>query len=260
MPTEVRITSVEFNNFKAFQRFSIRLSTLSILVGPNNCGKSTAISAFRVLESALRRAKSKSPERIIGSGRLNIGYRLAEDSVPMSVENVHSEYSEEDSTVVFRLDNGSKLTLNFPADGGVFLTAETSEGTSPRSPTAFREAFPITVAAVPILGPLEHDEDFVERNTVVAGLSTHRASRHFRNYWHYFPDGFEQFASLVRDTWPGMEIKPPEAPDYGSKTITMFCTEDRIARELYWAGFGFQVWCQLLTHITRIPLMQRSCW
>ena len=169
----------------------------------------------------------------------------------MSVENVHSEYSEEDSTVVFRLDNGSKLTLNFPADGGVFLTAETSEGTSPRSPTAFREAFPITVAAVPILGPLEHDEDFVERNTVVAGLSTHRASRHFRNYWHYFPDGFEQFASLVRDTWPGMEIKPPEAPDYGSKTITMFCTEDRIARELYWAGFGFQVWCQLLTHITR---------
>ena len=28
----------------------------------------------------------------------------------------------------------------------------------------------------------------------------------------------------------------------------MFCLERRITRELYWAGFGFQVWCQLLSH------------
>ena len=29
----------------------------------------------------------------------------------------------------------------------------------------------------------------------------------------------------------------------------MFCVEDRIPRELYWAGFGFQVWCQMPTFI-----------
>ncbi len=31
----------------------------------------------------------------------------------------------------------------------------------------------------------------------------------------------------------------------------MFCLENRITRELFWAGFGFQIWCQLLTHIAR---------
>ena len=31
----------------------------------------------------------------------------------------------------------------------------------------------------------------------------------------------------------------------------MFCLEDRMTRELYWAGFGFQIWCQLLTHVSR---------
>ena len=31
----------------------------------------------------------------------------------------------------------------------------------------------------------------------------------------------------------------------------MFCLERRISRELFWSGFGFQVWCQLLTHISR---------
>ena len=30
----------------------------------------------------------------------------------------------------------------------------------------------------------------------------------------------------------------------------MFCTEGRVDRELCWAGFGFQVWLQILTHLT----------
>ena len=30
----------------------------------------------------------------------------------------------------------------------------------------------------------------------------------------------------------------------------MFCTEERVDRELCWAGFGFQVWLQILTHLT----------
>ncbi len=29
----------------------------------------------------------------------------------------------------------------------------------------------------------------------------------------------------------------------------MFCPESRIPREIFWAGFGFQVWCQMLTHL-----------
>ena len=29
----------------------------------------------------------------------------------------------------------------------------------------------------------------------------------------------------------------------------MFCTEGRVDRELCWAGFGFQVWLQILTHL-----------
>ena len=31
----------------------------------------------------------------------------------------------------------------------------------------------------------------------------------------------------------------------------MFSREGAYLRELYWAGFGFQVWCQLLTHLNR---------
>ena len=229
----------------------MRLSSLNVLIGPNNCGKSTVISAFRVLETAIRRARARSPEYIPGKRNPYFGYLLAEDTVPMSVENVHTDYTEEDSTVAFRLSNRSRLNLIFPSGGGVILTTETESGNPVKSAAAFRQEFPIIVIAVPVLGPLEHNEELLERDTVAKSLSSHRASRHFRNYWHYFPEGFEDFAALVRKTWSGMEISPPDPPDYQSKTITMFCEEERITRELFWAGFGFQVWCQLLTHITR---------
>ena len=82
------------------------------------------------------------------------------------------------------------------------------------------------------------------------GLSTHRASRHFRSYWHYNPEGFEDFAALIARTWPGMAIKAPEL-DHSTGELTMFCLEERMTREIYWVGFGFQIWCQLLTHLSR---------
>jgi len=48
-----------------------------------------------------------------------------------------------------------------------------------------------------------------------------------------------------------MQIQRPEVTDIGNQVLAMFCLEHRMTRELYWAGFGFQVWCQLLTHIVR---------
>jgi hypothetical protein len=48
-----------------------------------------------------------------------------------------------------------------------------------------------------------------------------------------------------------MEIQKPEVNDIATGELSMFCLENRMTRELYWAGFGFQIWCQLLTHLSR---------
>jgi hypothetical protein len=47
-----------------------------------------------------------------------------------------------------------------------------------------------------------------------------------------------------------MTISRPELNRSYPPRITMFCTEGRVDREVYLAGFGFQVWLQILTHIT----------
>jgi hypothetical protein len=47
-----------------------------------------------------------------------------------------------------------------------------------------------------------------------------------------------------------MDIEPPRVDRIDDKPLLhMFCPEERIPREIFWAGFGFQVWCQMLTHL-----------
>jgi len=224
---------------------------MNVLVGPNNSGKSTVLSALRTLAEALKKARAKSAERVHGPAGMRTGYRIADESVPISIENIHTDYEETDTRVIFRLSNRNSLELFFPRTGGCILLADT-KGRVVSTPAEFKRAFPISIGVVPILGPLEHEEEIRAEPTVKRGLATHIASRHFRNYWYYNPDGFDRFAKLIRQSWPDMSIQPPErAGNNLSNKLVMFAEEKRIPRELYWAGFGFQVWCQLLTHVAR---------
>jgi AAA domain, putative AbiEii toxin, Type IV TA system/AAA ATPase domain len=241
------ITSIEFKHYKGLGNFSLRLTRKSILVGPNNCGKSTIIGAFRVLAEGMRVARAKSPERIVLGESVVVGYRIPKDSIAISTENVHTNYKDIDSSVTFRISNGNQLRVVFPEKGGCLLIPDSARSRI-LSPKSFNAAFPITVSVVPVLGPLEQDEPRVEPATVQRNLHTTRASRHFRNYWLYRPEEFAKFHDLVEQTWPGMNI---EAPVDDGDVIHMFCQEERIPRELFWSGFGFQVWCQLLTHLVR---------
>ncbi|MDD9960490.1 MAG: AAA family ATPase [Gammaproteobacteria bacterium] len=245
------IASVRFSNFKALSDFSVSLQSMNVLVGPNNCGKSTILSAFRVLEIALRLARRRRATRVINhQGFQTDGHSLPVARVPIPLENVHSNYAEEDSRIDFHYTNKNTIHLFFPANGGAYVYWDT-QGKPAVTPGAFKKAFPDDVRVIPVLGPVEQHETIVADETVRRAAGTPRASRHFRNYWRKNPEGFDRFRELVEETWPTMSIKPPEVVDFTEPKLTMFAAEDRMDRELYWAGLGFQVWCQLLTYISR---------
>lgn len=251
-PNDMRtqLKQIEFRNYKAFSRFTLTLHGMNILVGPNSSGKSTAIGAIRILASALRTARSKKPAWIEGPNESRLGFEIPTDSLPISLENVHTDYSDSDTLVTFSFTNGNILQLYFPKTGGCRLIPVVI-GTMPRSVAEFKSAFPFSIAVIPVLGPIEHNENRVTLETVNQNLMTHRASRHFRNYWLYNEEGFDEFSEMVEKTWPGMTIGKPFVQNRDPVEVYMFAEEDRIRRELYWCGFGFQTWCQLLTHISR---------
>ncbi len=120
---QVRIRRMEFSNFKALKSYSLSLQEVNILVGPNNSGKSTIIGALRTLDAAVRAALSRAPTRIFIGDKMVVGYRIPDESVPISLENVQTDYNGAESRVTFYLSNGNSLVLIFPDDGGCTLVS-----------------------------------------------------------------------------------------------------------------------------------------
>jgi len=243
---------VDYHRFKAFNHFSLNLRHFNILVGPNNAGKSTILASFRILAAALRKAFARNPQVVRGPLGDTLGYIVDLNGVSVAAENIYYNYDDsEPASVKFKLSNGGALTLYFPEKDACYLLTESS-GPVPRTASSFKKQFNCSIGFVPILGPVDHNEYLFKEEAARSALFNYTAARNFRNIWHHYPEKFGEFRSILKETWPGMDIEPPTV-DYseGKARLHMFCPEERIPREIFWAGFGFQVWCQMLTHLVQ---------
>lgn len=246
----LRIVSIRFSHYKAFSSFGLHLHEFNVLVGPNNSGKSTIVGAFRILHEGLRRARAKSPERVQIGRIWTLGYKLNLEGLPVAAENIFHEYDDSRSaTITFKLSNENTLALHFPERGVCIMVAEPKSG-DVRTPKQFRQEFDVEIGFVPILGPVDQNEPLYGKEAARLALLTSGASRNFRNIWYHYQEDFDRFRELIQSTWPGMDIERPELGDDG-RSLLMFCPEERHPREICWSGYGFQVWCQMLTFIVK---------
>ena len=118
--SDLRFTSIKFTNFKALHNYSISLSELNVMVGPNNSGKSTIVSSLRILDVALKKANRLRAEIVpLPNGGQGNGHRIPEAQISVALENVSTDYNGLDSKIEFRLSNRNKLFLFFPVEGGM---------------------------------------------------------------------------------------------------------------------------------------------
>ncbi len=252
MSEALHFTSVRFHRYKAFRDYSLSLERFNILVGPNNCGKSTVLGSFRILAEGIRKASSRNPTIVPGPQGETRGYSIELQDIPVATENVFHDYDDsQPAAITFRVSNGNELLLYFPEHSSCYLICRSRERWV-TSTSTFRSQYNISIGFVPILGPVEHDESLFQKEAARLALLTYRAARNFRNIWHHYPEDFDDFRALVQSTWPGMDIVRPEVDTSHDKPLLrMFCPEERIPRKIFWSCFGFQVCCQMLTYIVR---------
>jgi len=244
------ITSIQYTNFKALENFTLHLKDFNVLTGPNNNGKSTILDGIRVLQGAYRYASRNNPRFIMSPyGGQSYGYEIPKESIPIILENIQTNFNTDDPSIIkYKFSGGQFLSIFFHVDHPIYLFFDTPRK-YPLKASEFRDEFPVNISIIPTLGPFEIDEELLNQDYVKRWYGSRRSPRMFRSYWFYNPDGFSEFKNLVVSTWKGMSITAPERKGTFSKELMMFCEEDRMPREISWAGFGFQIWLQLLTHI-----------
>ena len=246
------IKSITFENFKRFESFSLTAKKTNVLTGPNNSGKSTTLDAIRLLNSAHRYAKRVRPV-LMSRGTLGVcaSYEVPQSLIDIPLENSVFNYGDEAAEIKFDLLNGTSLFLEIHPKKPViyYITCDTR---IPKTTADYKRCVPIDLIIVPTLSALEYREEMVSLETVRKNENTRLASRNFRNILlHKTDDEFNLISKLVSEGWKGISLEKPRLNRDNGMFVSMMFTENRILREVTWAGFGFQVWLQMMAQFTR---------
>ena len=168
----------------------------------------------------------------------------------VSTANLAHNYADEPAEIRYTHTNGNVLTIYVHPEQQVVAELDAQDG--PVGPVAeYYRKFPIDLVVVPTLGPFEEEEVFVLDQTVERTRNTRLAHRNFRNIlFRMSSEEYSQLQELVERTWPEVSLQRPERHGNPAQ-ITLMYDEKRVPREVHWAGFGFQIWLQLLVQLLR---------
>ena len=232
------IEKLKLKNFRCFEDYEIEFDKFNVIVGKNNTGKSTVIDAIKLISNVRRYASYRTD------------LKLKPKDIPFSQTNLTYNYMDEDSIIYSKFSDNTEIKVVFPTDGEPYAEL-TQDGVGIFRKTLIKRHFGHSIGIIPPIGVFEETEKLGDEKYLRSIMVSHLTQRHFRNIWHYFDDGFEDFRTIIEETWPECTIKLPEF-DSGENKITMFFKERGIDREIFWAGHGFQVWLQLMTFLVKL--------
>lgn len=249
-------------NFRTFPDFTVAFGNGAYLVGPNNAGKSTILTALRAADVLLRHAyRRKADVSETDQGVSVSAYPVSLRDFPALRDSLRHEFGSAETRLELLWKDGSQLTAVWPAedeteDRGGFFYLNAPGGFPVRAPAQARTVFP-PLGIVPILGPTEHSEKLLADEYVRQSVASRLSSRHFRNQLRLLDEaGLLQGFLDWSQTWLGELSFDRLGRHLGDEgmIVEAFLFEEgsRVPKEIVWAGDGIQVWLQLLYHIYRV--------
>jgi predicted ATPase len=257
------IQRIRLINFKGFKDFTVNFQpNTSVLIGPNNAGKSTIISALRLSSALLALGQRRKPDFHTHDERRNrniFAYGIsAAASTGFTDENVHHEFEDTEARIELHFKNKAALYAVWPVEERPYFYLEQIPGAQPPNLRVAKQ-FYSTIGVVQTMSPIEHQESLLSEGYVRDNLGTRLASRHFRNQLYYLKlnesDKYSQLCEYLIAHTPELEqLSLATSDSSGNTELDLFFMESstRTVKELHWAGDGLQIWVQLLYHIWRL--------
>lgn len=241
-------------NFKCFKNYVVNFEKFNILIGKNNAGKSTIIDALNLTYHVCRYAYYRKFDTFTSNSVFPfddlVGCILDPRDIPFSTSNLRYNYTNKESLIKAIFTDGLEVNIIFPLNNNpyaIFMQNNLNVDNKQK----IKELFKHTLGIVPPVKSIDDNEELGNKNYVQEQQISNLTYRHFRNIWYYFPMHFDEYKGIIERTMPEYSIQLPQI-DEASNELDMFFLENGIPREISWAGHGFQIWLQLVSHIIRL--------
>lgn len=257
------LRSLRLIRFRSFKDFSISFQRGALLVGPNNAGKTTVLTAIRLADTLIRFAHRRNPSgSIIDNGIRVMTYPIQLRDFPSLRESVRYEFADAEARVELVWNSGARLVAIWPeesdeseaADPYFYLISES--GSTVRTVAQAKSSF-VPFGIVPVLTPVDSQEKRLDDAYVRQNVAGRLSSRHFRNQLRIL-DADKELPNFLEWATPWMgelsldRIQTSLSDEGPVVTAYLYEGNSRVPKEILWAGDGIQVWIQLLYQLHRV--------
>lgn len=251
------LTRLTLQNYRGFEKHTIDLKDVTIVVGRNNAGKSTLVEALRLISIVTERINGvpfQDPPGWTGLPLVERGARPQTDSLRIDFSTVFHQYAEAPAIVEARFASGEKVKFYINAEGQSHVLIWKKHGRRLRTrPVAQKTSFP-SLHILPQLAPLASSERILSEHYVRENLYSTLSSLHFRNQLRNQPGPYREFRRLAEETWPGLQIRDLSGMmGERGQDLHLNVRDRAFVGEVGRMGHGLQIWLQIMWFLIRTP-------
>jgi hypothetical protein len=242
-------------NYRCFEDHTVTLKDNTIIVGPNNAGKSTIIEALRLVSIITNRFGALSfrePPDWLELSKKSKGVSPSLKGIEFNFLSVFHRYRNPPAIIAASFDTGATVEILIGPKTEIFAIVRDIDG-RPIQNKSKALSFPLPkVSILPQIAPLSQDEVILDADYVRSAISSSWASLHFRNQLNLYPEYYGDFRELTRSTWPGVTIRKLEG-NRGNPhdPLALLVQDDDFVAEIAWMGHGLQMWLQTMWFLAR---------
>ena len=245
---------LKLRNFRGFEEHELPLSSVSIVVGRNNAGKSTIVEALRLLSIVAARYRGltyKGPPKWLDVPAKYVGVSPSLRNMEINFDSLFYQYGDPPSEIYGEFTDGSSITLYLAGEDNIHAVIR-ADGKIVTSNSIARSASIPAINIMPQVAPVQSREVILSEDYVKGAMSSRLAPLHFRNQIRLLGELFPMFQSAVEETWPGVQIKElvQEGNKQGDALYLQIRNEDFVA-DVATMGHGLQMWLQTIWFLTR---------
>jgi hypothetical protein len=243
----MRLKKIYIENFGPFRTYSIDFleedEACLLITGKNNEGKSSLLSALRLVAAALK--VIGNPSYLTRHNGEEYYSLLKQDIDRLQVKRLIHNYQNVTAQIAAEFTDELRVSVYIdPVTESIYADHYRLR------PSDYRKIF----GFMPPLGPIAEREEVIRgKNHLIQNLGTSLAPRHLRNHFMQLltPIQFDLIKKIVKNSWNNIELDNYEV-NFRNGIISCFYKESGITREISWAGQGLQVWFQIITHLVRL--------